>query len=385
MKTVVYEEFIFYKIIDEIYKAKAYRKADIDKAIETSDTNHLKYITRSDINNGCSLIVNNKEFDKIEKGNAIIVGDTTSTIFYQEDDFICGDHIVVIRASWMNKKRALYIISLLQKERFKYSYGRAYNIDKINKTKILLPVFDGSIDWNYIDNFIDKIQIEVDAKVEKIISVSQNDKNTISVIANKVNANNFENWVAEKSGKIIDMNVNEWKEFYVVRNDNHKGLLELESCKCGNATNLLDGDDVYYRGAKKTRNGVMRRVQNDSSLITSGNCILFVCDGDGSCGYTNYVKDDFIGSTTTSVGKDININVYTGLFLVTILDKEKFKYSHGRKYRVNLEKTKILLPVKHVNNAPLVNNNSIYSTDGFEPDWEYMENYIKSLPFSDKI
>ena len=56
------------------------------------------------------------------------------------------------------------------------------------------------------------------------------------------------------------------------------------------------------------------------------------------------------------------------MFLVTILDLERDKYSFGRKWSARIADTDIRLPAK--------NNN---------PDWSYMESYIKSLAFSDKI
>ena len=52
-----------------------------------------------------------------------------------------------------------------------------------------------------------------------------------------------------------------------------------------------------------------------------------------------------------------------------ILDLERPKYSYGRKYRKFLPDTEVRL-----------------STDkNGEPDWQFMEQYIKSLPYSDWI
>lgn len=160
------------------------------------------------------------------------------------------------------------------------------------------------------------------------------DKSTIS----------FENW-----------------EWFVLGGKN--GIFEFEACKCSNASELLeDGNEIEYVGAKKEDGGFMRMVSRVDSLITKGNCIVFICDGQGSVGFTNYKEDDFIGSTTLSVGRNPNLNKYIGLFLVAVLDCERYRYSFGRKYKTNLEKTKIKLPAK----AGL-------------PDWGYMENYIKDL------
>ena len=110
----------------------------------------------------------------------------------------------------------------------------------------------------------------------------------------------------------------------------------------------------------------MNLVKYNESLVTKGNCIIFICDGQGSVGYANYIDHDFIGSTTLSVGYNSHLNEKNGLFIVTVLDLERYRYSFGRKYKPNLPKAKIKLPA-----APTG-----------DPDWEYMEKYIDSLKFS---
>jgi hypothetical protein len=161
--------------------------------------------------------------------------------------------------------------------------------------------------------------------------------------------------------------VNTWGEFRV------GDIFTLENCRCDAARDLLsDGNDCYYIGAKKSDNGVMRRVAYDDELITKGNGIIFICDGQGSVGYSNYMDKDFIGSTTLTVGRNKYINKYVGMFLVSVLDLERPKYSFGRKYRTKLPDTIIKLPK---------------SSDG-TPDWAYMERYIKTLrhkPITTKI
>ena len=113
----------------------------------------------------------------------------------------------------------------------------------------------------------------------------------------------------------------------------------------------------------------MRSVEMNKSLVSKGNGILFICDGEGSVGYTNYMDEDFIGSTTTSIGYNEELNKYIAMFLVTVIDLERFKYSYGRKWKIHLNETIIKLPV-----------------DSFgKPDWKCMENYIKSLPYGDRL
>lgn len=154
------------------------------------------------------------------------------------------------------------------------------------------------------------------------------------------------------------MKLDNWKEFKISE------IFTLKNCKCSNAGELISGNNLLYIGAKKNENGVIKTVGLDTNLVSKGNCIVFICDGQGSVGYCNYMDRDFIGSTTLTVGYNKNLNRFNAMFIVTILDKERFKYSYGRKYRAHLEDTKIKLPEK----------------DGL-PDWNFMEKYIKSLKY----
>lgn len=75
----------------------------------------------------------------------------------------------------------------------------------------------------------------------------------------------------------------------------------------------------------------MKKVKYDKDFVNKGNCIIFICDGQGSIGFNNYVDEDFIGSTTLMAGYNNCLNEYNGLFITTILDLERPKFSFGRK------------------------------------------------------
>lgn len=113
------------KLFSQIYKAFAYNAQDLI-TLSATDANSIRYITRTDTNNGCKAFVQNENFAQIENGNAITIGDTTATIYYQQEQFICGDHIVVLRAPFLNEIRGIFIVSLLNKEKFRYNYGRSF-------------------------------------------------------------------------------------------------------------------------------------------------------------------------------------------------------------------------------------------------------------------
>ena len=144
-------------------------------------------------------------------------------------------------------------------------------------------------------------------------------------------------------------------------------LFTLQKCKCSNATELLEeGDEIAYIGAKKTENGVMQIVKRVDELVTRGNCLVFIGDGQGSVGYCIYQPIDFIGSTTLIAGYNKHLNPFIASFLISVLDKERYRYSFGRKYKKEIiANSQIQLPA--IKNAK----------DEYEPNWQYMETFVK--------
>lgn len=141
-------------LIEEPTKGIAYSDYELNEC-GAKDGNRINYITRTNTNNGCKSIVLNENYSGIEKGNAITIGDTTATIYYQPLPFICGDHMVIIRATWLNKYTGTFVVSILKKEAYRYNYGRAFIVEKIKKTMVKLPVNDiGNPDWQFMEDYI---------------------------------------------------------------------------------------------------------------------------------------------------------------------------------------------------------------------------------------
>lgn len=150
-------EFIFGELLDDVYKAMPHVKSEMDFSNIKEDY-YMPFISRTEENNGCDCYVPCDDLEGIEEGNAIIIGDTTATIFYQKDEFITGDHIIVCRAHWINLYTALFIKTILEKERYRYNYGRAFKLDLVKDTRIRLPVDDdNNPDWNFMEEYIKQL------------------------------------------------------------------------------------------------------------------------------------------------------------------------------------------------------------------------------------
>lgn len=295
--------------------------------MQVDKNSEINFVSRTSSNNGVVELV--EKVDGIEPYPAgtisvALSGNGVCSAFVQTKPYYTAYHVMVLYPKQkMSLTEKLFYCMCIKANAYRYAWGR-----QANKTLKNIDLPDQVPGW------------AIETKITPI-------RSKIKVEVNEVQ-------------------VDDWRYFKLGGAD---GIFQFENCKCGNAGDLDAGNDVFYIGAKKNDNGVMKKVAYNEKLVTKGNCIVFICDGQGSVGYTNYMDGDFIGSTTLTVGRNKYLNKYNALFLVTVLDLERPKYSYGRKYRKHLQDTKIKLP----------------ATEDGTPDYEFMENYIKSMKYSDRI
>lgn len=152
-----------------------------------------------------------------------------------------------------------------------------------------------------------------------------------------------------------------------------KDIFRFERGKCNDSVSLVqtssnDKNAIAYIGAKKDDNGVMFFVKNEDDTITSkGNGICFICQGEGSNGYNNYFNVPTIQTSSNIMGYNEHLNVYNGLFLVTLLDLQKQLFCFGRGRSKVLADTWIELPIKK-------------NDEGLDViDWDFMTNFMKKI------
>ena len=156
------------------------------------------------------------------------------------------------------------------------------------------------------------------------------------------------------------IDLSNWHQFTVKDLFNH-----FETGKT-DGQNLQDGEDCIYLGAKHSDNCVIRHCAFDATLSHKGNCIIFICNGEGSVGYANYIDRPFMASKDLVIGYADWMNRWRGLFVATVLCLERPKYSFGRKWKRYLKDTQIMLPAHDINGK-------------MEPDWGYMDDFIKKI------
>lgn len=148
-----WDYFTLEDIVSSVHNGKSYNASDL---VVFDGEEYVSYVTRTDENNGVSMYVQALDYQGLEKANAITIGDTTATIFFQEHEFITGPHIIVIRADWLNVYTANFIITILNQEKYRYPvFGRAFTKDLIKQTKVYLPIDkDGNPDYRFMEDYI---------------------------------------------------------------------------------------------------------------------------------------------------------------------------------------------------------------------------------------
>lgn len=361
--------FKFGDLIKSIKKAHAFTKDELDKS-DCISAPSIRYITRTAENNGCEFIANSYELEYIEKGNAITIGDTTATCFYQEEQFITGDHMIVIRADWLNKYTGLFISTVLNNEQYRYSYGRAFLMDKVNSTLVKLPIrynSDGSPfidstkqfssegfvpDWRYMEEYIKSLHY---------LPLTTKNKTT-----NKIcDASLFREFVFGDLIKSI-------KKAHAYTKD------ELDE------TESLSDSSIRYITRTAENNGCELTVNsNGLEYIEKGNAIS-IGDTTATCFYQ---EEPFITGDHMIVIRAEWLNKYTGLFITTLLNREQYRYSYGRAFVIDrVKETVIKLPICYNSDgSPFIDPTKKFSPEGFVPDWQSMEDYIKALPYGDRL
>ena len=130
-------------------------------SISDDDSNTLPYVTRTDIDNGINRFIHKKQNDKykLDEGNVITIGLDTQTVFFQPHQFYTGQNVQILRHERLNKHNALFLIPLLKVQMEKFNWGgNGATLGRLFRTRIMLPVHNGEVDWVFMENYIKNIK-----------------------------------------------------------------------------------------------------------------------------------------------------------------------------------------------------------------------------------
>jgi hypothetical protein len=316
---------------------------DIEKGFynnrpEKDEKERIPFVSASEYNNGITDYVN-KNNTKIFERNAITVvndGNSMAYAFYQDKDFTCSHSVNILRIKKgfgikLNENIAMFLNTIIYKERDRFSYGRKWRFERMLKTPIKLPSKNGVPDWEFMENYIKSIKLKIKYPSKDAAVKEKRELHT-------------KNW---RSFNL--------KDLFDITGSTTTPLLELEEYGRG---------EYPYVTTQATNNGVegfYSHYTEDGEVLTVDSAVL---------GYCSYQPYNF--SASDHVEKLIpkfTMNKYIAMFLVTIINQEQYRYNYGRKCsQERMEAGSIKLPSRNGN-----------------PDWEFMEHYIKSLSYSSNL
>lgn len=286
------------------------------------DSDGINFVARTSENNG--VIARVKALDGIEPNPAntisVAAGGSVMESFLQKEPYYSGRDLFYLKPKiQLSDKQLLYYCMCLKANKYKFNYGRQANR---SLPELKIPSVDSIPPW--VENF---------------------------TFPDKPKKNSFTNQHHNLSEK-------EWAWF------EYQKLFAIERGTGARKTDVVQNGKVPLITSIDSNNGIIGYV--DKIPAHKGNSITV--NRNGSVGQAFYQPTAFCSTEDVHVFvPKFNLNKFTALFIIPLIMKEKYRYSYGRKWGIErMKKTRIKLPVD-INGVP---------------DWQFMEKYIKSLPYS---
>lgn len=171
-----------YKLGD-LFDVDSYTKRFDANKVVIKEKGEYPYIVRTSINNGQKGYID-EDPQCLNKGNTIAFGQDTATMFYQEKPYFTGDKIKVLKPKLgrFNKNNAQFFLVAMRKPFELFSWGTSsYNVEIIKKQRIVLPVKDDKIDFDFMESFVAELEAQRVAELSAYLTVSGYDNYELSV------------------------------------------------------------------------------------------------------------------------------------------------------------------------------------------------------------
>ncbi len=150
------EQWSFFELSDIfiVKKGKRLTKADMDLG-------QTHFIGSSDSNNGLTAKIAR---EPIFKENTITVNydGSVAESYYQPIEFWALDSVNVLYPKFkLNPFIGLFIATIIRQEKYRFNYGRKWGKDRMKKSKIKLPMKNGSPDYTFMEEYIKSLPINL--------------------------------------------------------------------------------------------------------------------------------------------------------------------------------------------------------------------------------
>jgi len=267
---------------------------------------------------------------------AISLGHIGNFVAYvQAEDFYLGTRTkALIFKEEHSTESLIFITAIINIQSYKFSYGRVGS-DKIPDLTIKLPATKNNLpDWQFMENYIKSLHYKPPT-------------------------------TKNKPGNALPLNPSNWKKFKI------KDLFNVELSKGDIKLDEVDKGIIPLVSSGETNNGIVGYIDEGGD----GKAEMFpqnriTLDMFGNAFYQNKPFYAVSHGRVNILSPKFDLTQNIGLFISAIINQEQYKYSYGRAvYSSVAENMDIKLP----------------TTKNNLPDWQFMEDYIKSLPYGDRL
>lgn len=350
---------------------------------------NIPYVTRTVSDNGYMGTCGN--IDKVNKGNCITIGAETGVAFYQPVDFVAGNKVYRLCADDLNEKHYLYLAGALNRLTKNYSYSNARIPEKIKKERILLPiktdendnpVFDSECkyhDEGYIPDF--------DYMQERIAELEQERITELEHYLIATGLNDYELTEEDKemlATKLTDGGLSQdsvsvsgcWKE---ARKFKICDLFEASNGDTDLQKSHINGKGVDVVSSGLENNGIIGKTDVNAKVFNANSITI---DMFGNCFYRDNSYKMVTHARVFSLSPLFKeLNELNAQFIVTKFKYLPLIYNYSNMCSWNKIKEDMLsLPIQtDNNNNPIIDSECKYHEDGYIPDWDFMEKYIRAI------
>jgi len=323
-------------VIENLFSIKIGKNIDGNKINKYSGV--TAYITRKETNNGLDGFIKFDEKFLNSDHPVITIGNETAEPYVQNYPFFTGTKVNILIPKFMVSKDILLFISqVIKMHKNKYSYSYTINSTRLKKQRILLPINSkGEPDYEFMEAYMR-------AKEKEKTNVY---KNYISKRIREL----------ENTIKVIHLSEKNWGEFEI------RKIFEIKAGKRLTKSEMIKGKKPFI-GASDNNNGITEYISNTNDS-EDFNILGVNYNGSVVENFYHPYKALFTDDVKRLSFKNVAGNKHLYLFAKTQILKQKSKYQYGYKFNgMRMNKQKIMLPINENN----------------EPDYEYMENYMKQL------
>ena len=283
------------------------------------------------------------------KGSICVVnnGSAIGYSYYQPKQFTCTHDVnpLTLRDHEMNEDEALFLAQMIRQQGDCFIYARKWRPSRMVSSQFLLPVDSaGNPDYAYMAEYAQQKRDTMLAKYRAYVEAR----------------------IAElgKAVEIPALNEKEWRKFSAF---GPSGLFEISTTNSSiDSIRLIDGEKkiVPYVTRTDMNNGIARFVSLDNLSYGSdcAGCITVGLDTQTAF----WQPHVFVTGQNIQVITGNKLSFYLAQFLIPLFKSQmraKFNWCGNGATLGRMRRLELMLPV----------------TDSGEPDYEYMEQYVKNM------